>query len=529
MASNILQIKRSQTTGTPASLANGELAFTSAGNVVFIGNYGSVLAIGGERNPGVLTANQALVANSTSFLNIIKTNNLTVTGSINANGSTGSAGDLLTSDGAGKTYWTPASSLTVGPEYIKDTDSRTLYGNLVFTGANTRVDNLNVGTINRSPKLTLTGDVSGNVTFTNLGDAILNVTVNNANGVTLGVDTTGDYVQQVSAGNGVNVSVSSGAGSIPVVTVKPGTGVTVDSSGVSIGQNVASTASVTFGGLQINGNANFGTSFADHVTFGGTINSDIVPTNVNGSRIGLAGAIWNEGYFEKIILGTSYDTTVTGSGGTVQLNNLSANGNITANTATIYHDVYIGGTLHITGNAVFSNVETYVVTDPLIQLAANNNLTDILDIGIFGNYGTDGNPSNHKHTGIFRDASDGVYKIFTNLDVAPSTYVDTGDSSYRQGTLQAYLNSGALTSSASNLSIIATNTLSVNIQANTLTLTTPLAYDSGGTGFKTYTNGDLLVGNTVSGLNKLTIGPAGYILQSDGTNLVYASLDGGSF
>jgi len=82
---NLIQIKRSQTTGTPASLANGELAFTAAGNVVFIGNYGSVLPIAGQRTPGTLTANQALVANSTGYIDQVKTAKLYTT-TITANG-----------------------------------------------------------------------------------------------------------------------------------------------------------------------------------------------------------------------------------------------------------------------------------------------------------------------------------------------------------------------------------------------------------------------------------------------------------
>jgi hypothetical protein len=155
MASNVLQIKRSQTTATPTSLANGELAFTAAGNVVFIGNFGTVLPIAGERNPGILTANQALVANSTGFLNLVKAGNVTITGALTANGSSGGAGEVLISDGSGKSYWGSASTLSVGSQYVQNTDSRVLSGNLTFTGANTSIENLNVTTINRSPKLSM--------------------------------------------------------------------------------------------------------------------------------------------------------------------------------------------------------------------------------------------------------------------------------------------------------------------------------------------------------------------------------------
>ena len=102
---NLITIKRSQSTAAAPTLANGELAWTSAGNKLFIGNFGTSVAIGGEMNPGVLTANQALVANSTSFIDSVKAGNVTITGMLTANGSSGAAGQMLFSDGTGKAYW----------------------------------------------------------------------------------------------------------------------------------------------------------------------------------------------------------------------------------------------------------------------------------------------------------------------------------------------------------------------------------------------------------------------------------------
>ena len=78
MANNTIQIKRSTTVASPPSLANGELAYTTAGHVLFIGDPATVntpIAIGGKRFPGILTANQALVANSSSQIDIINTAN----------------------------------------------------------------------------------------------------------------------------------------------------------------------------------------------------------------------------------------------------------------------------------------------------------------------------------------------------------------------------------------------------------------------------------------------------------------------
>jgi hypothetical protein len=520
---NLIQIKRSQTTATPASLANGELAFTAAGNVVFIGNYGSVLPIAGERNPGILTANQALVANSTGFLNEIRTANATIN-SLSANGTYGPTDSVLSVDSSGKLYW--STTAAAGPSFVQNTDSRTLSGNLYLTGANTTIENLNVTTINRSPKLTLTGDVSGNVTFTNLGDATLSVTIDN-NTVALGTDTTGDYVQSIAAGNGISVSVTSGESAQPVIAAVVGSSLVSNSTGLHVASDQTLGSLTVDGQTTLNGNVVLGDAIQDQITINGSLAGTLIPTSDNTYDVGSPGAIYNTGWFNQLRLGSSSDSFVTATSNTIQVYGLTVNSNFVANTGTVYHDFYIGGDLHITGNAVFSNVESYIVTDPLIQLASNNDLTDLLDIGFFGNYNKDG--GGHEHTGFFRDASDGVYKIFDSLTVTPTTVVDTGDTSYNQGTLQAWLIAGGLVSNSTNINIIGTNSLTVDIQANTLSLSTALGYASGGTGFKTYTNGDLLVGNTASGLQKLSAGAAGQVLQSDGSILYYGSLDGGTF
>ena len=82
-----IQIKRSANTAVPSSLANGELAFSSNGGVLFIGDpaTGAVQAIGGDRAPGTLTANQAIVVDSNSHIDVVKATGLQLTGSGVAN------------------------------------------------------------------------------------------------------------------------------------------------------------------------------------------------------------------------------------------------------------------------------------------------------------------------------------------------------------------------------------------------------------------------------------------------------------
>ena len=62
----LIQIKRSLNTAVVPSLANGEMSFTANGDILSIGSNAGIVHIAGKRFPGTLTANQALVANSSS-------------------------------------------------------------------------------------------------------------------------------------------------------------------------------------------------------------------------------------------------------------------------------------------------------------------------------------------------------------------------------------------------------------------------------------------------------------------------------
>ena len=109
---NVMQQLRSPTTAAPASLLPGQLAYSNAtggSGVLYIGSTdgATVVPIAGVRTPGVLTANQALVANSTSGLNNVITGTLTLAGNssvsgviaANGTGNVGSAGWVLFSGG----------------------------------------------------------------------------------------------------------------------------------------------------------------------------------------------------------------------------------------------------------------------------------------------------------------------------------------------------------------------------------------------------------------------------------------------
>jgi hypothetical protein len=90
--------------------------------------------------------------------------------------------------------------------------------------------------LNKDPVITLSGDVTGSATMTNLGDVTITTTVQ-PNSVELGADTTGDYVATI-------------VGTANEITVSPNSG---ESAAVTIGlpDNVEIT-----GNLQVGGNLN---------------------------------------------------------------------------------------------------------------------------------------------------------------------------------------------------------------------------------------------------------------------------------
>jgi len=121
---------------------------------------------------------------------------------------------------------------------------------------------------------------------------------------------------------------------------------------------------------------------------------------------------------------------------------------------------YIGGTVTVSGGltvaGAFNTTSTnsLVVNTPFLFLA-NTNTGDAVDIGTIGTYVDTAT----RYTGIYRSQSDGRYKLFTNLTVAPTTLVSSSDASFRYADLQlGNCNVAATTASTTSL----TGALTVN-------------------------------------------------------------------
>jgi hypothetical protein len=542
MANNLIQIKRSLNTANPVSLANGELAFSANGNNLFIGSpNGSIIAIGGLKVPGVLTANQALVANATSGIDRIITANAIVT-TVTANGTTGTAGQILTSNGTVAYWQSPASSsFTIAGD--TGTDTFSTGQTLTFASANgltTAVTDNQVGfSVDTGATLTV------NTTGIHVNTANLVIATSQLSGdVTLGTQTSGNYVATITAGAGISGSSSSEGGAATIAVVA-NNGLVSNSTGVFVLANTGIVANTT--GVFVNAAAlSIATSqLTGDVALGTNTSGNYVATITAGN--GISGSSSTEGGAATIAvvagtggglvsnssgvfiaatdglvanatglhvgagngISTTTDSVLVNGGSTLTVNSTGVH----VNSALSITDLSLTGNLTVTGTLTTLDTVNLIVEDPLIKLANGNSAADLLDIGLYGLFGATG----AKYTGMFRDATDGIYKLFTNLTEEPTTTVNTAGAGYTTATLQAFLSSGSLSSNTTKLTITANSTCNVAITANNLA-------------WSGLAQNGIIYGGASGAFTNLSAGAGGTVLMVSTAGVPeFATLDGGSF
>jgi len=253
------------------------------------------------------------------------------------------------------------------------------------------------------------------------GDATGNVSLDGSANVTLTVDLTA---------SGVTAGTYGGTTNIPVFTV--------DNDGrLSSAANVSVATDLTIAGDTGNDTLSL---LTDTLTF---VGGDGITSVVDGDGNNVAFSV------DNTVIRTTGDQTITG-------------------------DLAITGNLVITGNTITQDVSTISTEDSLIKLAANN-VADAIDIGFYGQYTNGGT----KYSGLVRDATDGIFKLFTDEEVDPTDNV--------------------VSYGAENRATIEANFTGGNVSG----LFSDIAVSDGGTGRGSFTEGAILIGNTTGGLLEL--------------------------
>mgnify|MGYP000191261361 FL=1 len=450
----------------------------------------------------------------------------------------GTNGQILTTNGSGQlAFSSPASSsFTISDNQgTPNTDSFSTGGTLTFAGS------AGVKTTVSDNQVAIVADITGATALTSLADADeflvydASATANKkitaedigdyiyaavsgditisesgvasiaANSVALGTDTTGNYVATV-AGTANQIAITGSGSEDAGVTVALTNDVTLVGDLTVGGNDIKAnggTTSITLSGADV-------TVAGDLTVSGNDIkSSSATALTLAGSDVTVAGDLTVTGNDIK----SSSATALTLSGAdvavagdlTVTGNDIKSSGGTTALTLS-GANVTVAGNLTVSGTTTTVNSTTLTVTDPLVFVGNDNNATDAVDIGLFGMYDTSG--SQDLYSGIFRDASDGKWKLFKDSQAAPTTTVNTGATGYTIATLVANLEGGTISSLASAITV-----------------------PNGGTGAATLTANGVLFGSGTSAIQATAVGTAGQVLKSGGSGVApsFGNIDGGTY
>ena len=226
------------------------------------------------------------------------------------------------------------------------------------------------------------GDITSGMITQHEGD--LSITASQiSDDVTLGTDTTGNYVATVTGGNGI------------------------ESTGATTGETIAHSLSVT---------AANGIS----VTAGGVNVDDSGDTSLVANTTGLH-VIDSTLSIATSQLTGDYVSDITGTANEIEVD--TSTGSVTIG---LPDDVTISGNLTVSGTTTTIDTTQLLVEDNMIGLASSSANTTT-DFGVYGQY----NDGAEKYSGFIRDASDsGTWKLLDGLTVEPTgmAYDATGQS-----------------------------------------------------------------------------------------------------
>ena len=324
-----------------------------------------------------------------------------------------------------------------GLTYNKTTDSLTIAGDIAVNGAS--ITSTSTGTA---------AIFDNNVTAINLGRACTSITIGASSGTTTTVRG-GTLVGNTTTQNLFNTAATTVnfAGAATSLSIGAATGTTTINNANTV---VTGDLSVDGGDITTSaGTATIFNSTATTITMGGAATNFTAAGAAGAQTVTIGGSSTAASTYNFGTGTTASSTTKTvnlGTGGgassTTNVNIGSSNGGTVAigYNATIGNDLTVTGNLTVSGDTITQNVSTLTVEDPLIKLASGNTGSDLLDIGFYGTYDTSG--TQDLFCGLFRDQTDGKFRLFVDSQTEPTTTVNTGATGYTVATLVANIRGG---------------------------------------------------------------------------------------
>ena len=456
---------------------------------------GDGLGLSGTEFSADLKANGGLVIESAEIAVDLSASSITGTLAIGDGGtgatSASAARTALGVDAAGTDNSTDVTLVTTSHDYLSISSQAITLGQIDI-GDDT---NLTAGT-----NISLSGDTL------NVDDAFL---VNDADDTTTGTITAGGFTT-----TGTWTFDEYTSGTVGITTVQD-SGTTFNDNDTSLMTAAAiadkieaysySTTTGTVTSVAISGTDGIDVDSGSPITSSGTITLGL--SNIANSKLANSSITVSDGSSSTAVAlggtmtfsGTSNEVEVGESSGTV--------------TIGLPDDVTIAGDLTVNGDTVTVNTATLSVEDPLIILASGNNAADSVDIGFYGLYDTSG--SQDLYAGLFRDANDsGKFKLFKDLQAAPTTTVNTSGTGYAVATLVANIE-GDVTGNVSGTAATVTGATQAAITsaANLATVgtittgvwqATDVAVAHGGTGASTAADARTNLGVDAAGTDNST-------------------------
>jgi hypothetical protein len=401
----------------------------------------------------------------------------------------GAAGTFLISTGSSTAPSWAAGNVTFGTTTVSLGSTSTSIAGL------TAIDATGVSTSFFATPTSPTLFNSG--TAISIGAATGTTTINNANTVVTGdlAVNGGDITTSATTFNLLNVTATTlnFGGAATALTIGATTGTaTIRNATVAVTNNA------TVGGtLAVTGNTTLSGTLA--VTGNQTNTGDLA---VNGGDITTTAT--------SATLFNANATTIDAFEAATTINIGASTG-----TTTVQHNLVITGNLTVNGDQIINNTATMEVEDSLIYIGTGN-VGNSNDIGVVSHF----NPGTYQHTGIVRDATDGVWKLFSGVATEPSnSTLDFTSAVYDP------LKIGALTAASSavsgnetvggTLGVTGATTLTGALTASGGLSTTTLSASSNGTitGDLAVNGGDLTTTSTSAtlfntGATTLSIGGA---------------------